>query len=255
MLTIGSTGTALALSLIMGFSIFLSFPLTQAGKMRPSRSIFLVSMAVGILIFLVGDIFSDVSAVIYAPGRYVANPLLSFVFAVCIVLIFMGIFLLENRGREGNKGNEALPGRVATVVALGMGLQNLTEGLVFGSVFSTGIMGLFLVILTGFILQNFTEGFPIASPFLGSKGGRPGFIAGLYFIGGFPTVIGTLIGMHYFSPIFEVSFDGLAIGAILYVLIPMMKTLFRQAENSSLYRHIYSGIIIGFIAGFLVNAI
>ena len=50
-----------------------------------------------------------------------------------------------------------------------MGLQNLTEGLVFGAAYAVGLTGLFLLILIGFILQNFTEGFPIVSPFIGRE--------------------------------------------------------------------------------------
>ena len=250
----GAGSTALILSLIMGFSIYLSFPLTRRGMMKQSHSVILISIAVGILIFLVGDIFSDVSSVIYLPGQYIANVPYSFLFALNVILIFGVLYITENRGRAAGR-DKISPGRVGTVVATGMGLQNLTEGLVFGSAFSAGITGLFLVILIGFILQNITEGFPIASPFLGTGGSKSGFIALLYFIGGFPTVLGTLIGMYYFSSLFVVAFDGLAIGAIVYVLIPMVRSLFKQAEENSLLRSVYAGVVIGFIAGFLVNVI
>lgn len=246
---------AMLLSLIMGFSIFLSFPLTRKGQMKLSYSVFLVSGASGILIFLIADIFSDVSSILYKPGQYVSNIPFSLVFAVSVLLIFTVLFFLENSWRKPVENLDRTPERIATIIAVGMGLQNLTEGLVFGSTYAAGLSGLLLVILVGFILQNFTEGFPIASPFLGRANGRSGFIGILYLIGGFPTVLGTLIGLLYFSDLFVIIFDGLAIGAIVYVLIPMVRSLLRQAEIGHLLRYVYIGILIGFVVGFLVNAI
>ncbi|MEM4090279.1 MAG: hypothetical protein QXQ46_05955, partial [Thermoplasmatales archaeon] len=201
----GTMTTAMLLSLVMGFSIFLSFPLTRKGNLKRSLSIFLVSGAIGILIFLIADVFSDVSSLIYPQNQYVSNIRLSFLFAISVLLIFILLYYLEN-SRISRVGNDAgKQTRIATIVAVGMGLQNLTEGLVFGSTYSIGLTGLILVILIGFVLQNFTEGFPIASPFLGNPKERSGLIALLYFIGGFPTVIGTLIGLFYFSSLFVVA--------------------------------------------------
>jgi ZIP family zinc transporter len=243
------------LTLIMGFSIYLSFPLIFKGKMKLRYSILLVSLAIGILLFLVADIFSDVSTQIYPEGSYQANPLLSTVFAVSVVAMFLFLFLIENVGFGPRRRNEFSPVRVSLIVAIGMGLQNLTEGLVFGDAWQIGLTGLLIVVFVGFILQNFTEGFPIISPFLGQNRPKPSFLAGLYFIGGFPTIAGGIIGYFYVNSYLEIVFDGLAIGAILYVIIPMVRNTFKQADIVNSQLIIYLGMIIGFIAGFAVNAI
>lgn len=245
----------MGLSLIMGFSIYLSFPIILKKNMTVKSTVVLVSFAIGILVFLIGDIFSDVASNLYRSGSYQANPILSLIFVGSVGGLFGLLYLVEKQ-RSSSNGNETfIPTRVALVVAIGMGLQNLTEGLVFGSAYVVGLTGLFLVILIGFILQNFTEGFPIISPFLGGQRPRLAFIAGLYFIGGFPTVAGGLIGYFYVNTYLEVLFDGLAIGAIVYVIIPMMRTVSRQAEQAKAYSLVYLGLLIGFLAGFAVNAL
>jgi ZIP family zinc transporter len=245
----------LTLSLVMGFSIYLSFPIILRKKAAPRSTVLLVSFAIGILIFLAADIFSDVSADIYASGSYVGNPVLSSIFASSVGGMFALLYIVENFMKRSSVKESFVPSRIALIVAIGMGLQNLTEGLVFGSAYVVGLTGLLLVILVGFILQNFTEGFPIVSPFFGYKKPGTAFLAGLYFIGGFPTIAGSIIGYYYVNPYLGTLFDGLAIGAIVYVIIPMFKNLFRQADQSKVQSLVYAGMIIGFLAGFAVNAI
>lgn len=245
----------LGLALVMGFSIYLSFPIILRRNMSQRSIVLLVAFAVGILVFLIGDIFSDVASELYPSGSYVANPSLSIIFFLSVGGLFTLLYFIENFKKDTNSKNSFVPMRVALVVAIGMGLQNLTEGLVFGATYVVGLTGLFLVILIGFILQNFTEGFPIVSPFLGGTKPRSLVLAGLYFIGGFPTIVGSLIGYFYVSSSLKILFDGLAIGAIVYITVPMLRNLFRQADRGRIHHLIYIGILGGFLAGFIVNAI
>ena len=142
------------------------------------------------------------------------------------------------------------------MISFGIGLQNLTEGLVFGSLsVSAGLFsGAVLVVLVGFILQNITEGFPIAAPLLREEQKNPLKLLILLLIGGFPTVLGGIAGFYYSSTSFNVFFDGLAIGAILYVIIPMLKHQFKETDQIK-QKLIYFGIFLGFLVGFLVNLI
>ncbi len=146
------------------------------------------------------------------------------------------------------------------MIALGIGLQNLTEGLVFGVNWTIGALGVLAVVFVGFFLQNVTEGFPIASPFLGTKAkrGLP-MMSGLFLIGGLPTLVGGAIGYYWSSDLFLVIFDALAIGAITYVILPMLRVAFRPLESkeASIRRNrlVYLGVMVGFALGFVVNAI
>jgi len=58
------------------------------------------------------------------------------------------------------------------------------------------------------------------------------------------------VGYYYNFTAFDTFFDGLAIGGILYVILPIIKTLFRETNTS---RTVYLGVFLGFILGFAVN--
>jgi zinc transporter, ZIP family len=241
-------------SFIMGFSIYLSLPIVLRRQTSESTTRLLNAIAIGIIAFLMCDVFSNVAPSLYAGGAlygYGANPFLSAVFAVALALGFFMLYLFENRSIKGLS-----PERMSLMIAIGMGLQNLTEGLVFGSL--SGSLGLFsgvaLVVLVGFILQNITEGFPIAAPFLSHNEKKLGTMCILFLVGGLPTVIGGITGYYYSSTTFNIFVDGLAIGAILYVILPMIKHQFRDMDHIK-QRLIYLGIFLGFMLGFLVNLI
>jgi ZIP family zinc transporter len=119
---------------------------------------------------------------------------------------------------------------------------------------SLGLTGAALVVLVGFIFQNVTEGFPITSPFFGQLEKKTGVILLLLLVGGLPTIIGGAVGYYYSSNVFDVVFDGLAIGAILYVILPMLKNVFRDMDYAK-QRMVYLGVFLGFLVGFIVNLI
>ena len=249
----GFFGTVI-FSLIMGFSIFLSLPIVLRKKTGEKTIRMLNAISIGILIFLLADVFSDVASGLFS-GRsnagYSANPLLSAIFVVGFGIGFFMLYLFENRSKNG-----LTPNRMALMIAIGMGLQNLTEGLVFGAFSaSMGLLsGVSLVVLTGFLLQNITEGFPIASPFLNHDQKKLGPMAVLLFIGGFPTVIGGILGFYFSSTPFNIFVDGLAVGAILYVILPMIKHQLKDIDPIK-QKLVYAGIFLGFLIGFLVNLI
>ncbi len=241
-------------SFIIGFSIYLSLPIVFRKKTGEKTIRLINSMAIGILIFLMCDIFSNVSSSLYGSGAlygYGANPSLSVAFAAALAFGFFMLYVFENRSTKG-----LTPIKLSLIIAIGIGLQNLTEGLVFGA--SSALGGLFsgvaLVVLVGFVLQNMTEGFPIAAPLLNNKNKKLATMLILFLIGGLPTVIGGAIGFYYSSALFSIIFDGLGLGAILYVILPMIKHQFKDIDHIK-QRAMYAGIFLGFILGFLVNLI
>lgn len=259
---------------VMGLSIFLSLPIIFSKRAQGRWAVGLNAAAIGILIFLLADIFSDVSPIIY-PNGYVANGWYAAAFAIAFVVAFLGLFLVDNLPRRSaraatNPSAGPLPAApedtginptsTAFIIAVGIGLQNLTEGLVFGVNWVTGNIGILAVVFVGFFLQNVTEGFPIASPFLGTKERRNlALLVGLFLIGGLPTLIGGAVGYFWSSALFIVIFDALAIGAIAYVILPMLRVAFRPLETRALSvrrdRLVYLGVLVGFTIGFAVNAI
>ena len=61
---------AIALSAIMGLSIYLSLPIILGKNQDERRVSFLTAMAVGILIFLIGDVFLDAEVDVYNVSLY-----------------------------------------------------------------------------------------------------------------------------------------------------------------------------------------
>jgi len=267
----------ITLTAIMGFSIFLSLPIVYSKRAQGRWAVGLNAAAIGILIFLMGDVFSDASTILYPGGGYVANLEYTVAFLIAFLVAFLGLYFVDNlpnraaapasasaaAGAPSNGAPAPIdsgPRATALIIALGIGLQNLTEGLVFGVNWSAGEVGVLLVVFIGFFLQNITEGFPIAAPFLGS-GIRTRFavMVGLFMIGGAPTLIGGAIGYHWSSDLFLVIFDAAAIGAIAYVILPMLRVAFRPlaTRELSIARNnlVYLGVMVGFALGFVVNAL
>ncbi|MGI0068103.1 MAG: UbiA family prenyltransferase [Thermoplasmata archaeon] len=193
-------------------------------------------------------------------GRYPPS------FALAFAAAFVGLYLADNIPRSSPRATDPAtdvssgPRATALIIALGIGLQNLTEGLVFGGNWASGSVGVVAVVFVGFFLQNMTEGFPIASPFLGTNARRNvSLMVGLFLLGGIPTIVGGAFGYFWTNSLLLVIFDALAIGAIVYVILPMLRVAFRPLETraASLARNrlVYAGILIGFIIGFAVNAI
>lgn len=248
----------MALTAVMGLSIFLSLPIVYSKRAQGRWSVVLNAGAIGILLFLMGDVFSDVSPILY-PSGYVANAGYSVLFLIGFVGAFAALLLVDNLPARGDAASGG-PRVTAFIIALGIGLQNLTEGLVFGVNWSAGVLGVLAVVFVGFFLQNVTEGFPIASPFLGSgETSSPARMAGLFLLGGLPTLLGGAIGYFWSSPAFLVAFDALAIGAIAYAILPMLRVAFRPLATRELSvrrdRIVYIGVLLGFAIGFAVNAI
>ncbi len=263
----------ITLTAIFGLSIFLSLPIVYWRRAQGKWADILNAVAIGILVFLLADIFSDVAPIIYSAGAttanagYVASPYLTLVFFVGLVVAFLGLFAIDSerlrRTVTGSDpaGSPAL--RTGFIIALGIGLQNLTEGLVFGAnwVATDAFAGILVVIFLGFFVQNVTEGFPIASPWFGNEKGRSAAIlSGLFLIGGLPTLIGGWIGYSaHPSNAFFVFVDALAIGAIAYAILPMLRVAFRPLATRELAVRrnelVYLGCLVGFALGFLTNAI
>ena len=242
----------LALSSVMGLSIFVSLPIVLLKGTGERRTILLTAVATGVLIFVMGDVFSNAAASLYNGSLYGYGSSASndAIFSLSLAAGFLVLLVAESRSKKG-----LTPTQLALVIAIGVGFQNLTEGLVFGSLsVAVGLSGAAVVVLVGFIFQNITEGFPITSPFFGKTQGKLGPLLVFFLIGGLPAVAGGAVGFFYYSATFDLVFDGVAIGAILYAILPMFKAIFGESALD-MQRLSYLGIFIGFLLGFLVNLV
>jgi len=144
------------------------------------------------------------------------------------------------------------PHHLATMIAVGIGLHNLSEGLAIGQSFVSGAVALAVVLVVGFGAHNATEGFGIAGPLTGiAKKPEVSFLIKMGIIGGSPTFIGTIVGSLWVSQLTYILFLSLAGGALIYVTLLMYNTARRESRNDLLM----VGLFIGLLAGFLTDLI
>ncbi|MDS0477657.1 metal transporter [Natrinema sp. 1APR25-10V2] len=106
---------------------------------------------------------------------------------------------------------------VAYLVALGIGLHNLAEGLAIGSSFALGRVSLGTFLIIGFMLHNVTEGPAVVAPVARDR--RPAWwhFAALGLLAGAPVILGGWIGSLAYSPTIGAFFLAIGVGAILQV--------------------------------------
>ena len=223
-----SHAAAAALGAIAGATIFIGLPI---GRLRGvSRTVqgLLNAVATGVLLFLLWDILSHAAAPVETALAATRHGDRSFAALVVIFAAGIGIGLLSlvyfNGRMFGRTKNAppAAPKTLAMMIATGLGLHNLSEGLAIGQSAATGAVAFALVLVIGFALHNITEGFGIAAP-LATDSLIPswGFLLVAGLIGGAPTFVGTVIGYVFTSTYIYVLFLALAAGAILYVINEM----------------------------------
>ena len=110
------------------------------------------------------------------------------------------------------------------MVAIGIGLHNLGEGLAIGSAYASGALALGAFLVVGFAIHNTTEGLAIVAP-LG--GARPGFgrLAGLGLIAGAPAIVGAWIGAAAYNPSLAALLFGVGVGAIAQVVVQLVPSI------------------------------
>ena len=142
----------------------------------------------------------------------------------------------------------ASPLRMAGLVALGIGLHNLGEGLAIGSAYAIGSLALGAFLVVGFAIHNTTEGLAIVAP-LGRGGARAsvGRLAALGLLAGGPAVLGAWIGAAAFTPSLAAFLLGVGVGAIAQVIVQIAPGL-RDAAGRVLDRAVAGGIAGGMLA-------
>ena len=164
-----------------------------------------------------------------------------------VAISYLGMTFLSSRLRAG--GREAGGMVLALLVALGIGVHNLGEGLAIGSSFAFGELQLGTFLIVGFMIHNVTEGLGIAAPVAEGKS-RPGLqrLLLLALVAGAPAILGAWIGGYTTSDALGVLFFALAAGAALQVVVEVGRFIARRAPGG-----LSSGYAVGgFLAGIVV---
>jgi ZIP family zinc transporter len=150
-------------------------------------------------------------------------------------------------GGDGARGVRGLGYRAAFLVALGIGLHNLGEGLAIGSAYAIGSLALGAALVVGFALHNTTEGLAIVAPVARQRAARLRRLALLGLMAGAPVMLGAWIGASAFNPNLAALMFGIGAGAIAQVIVQMAPAVKDEAG-----RLLHPLAVGGLLAGLLV---
>lgn len=140
---------------------------------------------------------------------------------------------------------------LALLVAIGIGLHNLGEGLAIGSAYAVGALALGAFLVIGFALHNTTEGLAIVAPL---ASGRPGLgrLGALGLIAGAPAIPGAWIGFAAFNPSLAALLFGVGVGAIARVVWQLVPAM-RDDQGRALHPGAVAGLVAGMLALYLTG--
>ncbi len=144
------------MSSLVAYSIFVTYPLAFRRISNKDYQLF-TGIALGILIYLILDVFS---------GTYTlldGNPYLYAFFILSFILSYLGFQFYSSIRISGVTGTRYAES-ISFIISLGIGLQNFTEGLAIGGSLKIGLSTVVLPLVVGLTLQDVTEGFPMFHP-------------------------------------------------------------------------------------------
>jgi zinc transporter, ZIP family len=171
-----------------------------------------------------------------------------------VAISFLSMTWLSHR-MAGKSGGAVGGLALATLVALGIGLHNLGEGLAIGSSFALGELALGSFLIVGFMIHNVTEGLGIAAPIAQRGTASIARLGALALLAGAPAIAGAWIGGFLTSDFLGVVFFAAAAGAALEVVVEVGRHLARTAPGGLTSGHVVggflSGIAVMYATGFL----
>jgi len=137
---------------------------------------------------------------------------------------------------------------LAFLVAIGIGLHNLGEGLAVGSSFALGQLALGSFLIVGFMIHNVTEGLGIAAPVAeGGQAARGATLAALVAIAGAPAIAGAWLGGFVTSDVLGALFFAAAAGAALQVVFEVGRYVARTAPGGLSSPFVLGGFLAGVV--------
>jgi zinc transporter ZupT len=223
---------------------------------RIPAGVFRVIMAVtvGLLAFLAIDATLEGFELAAGGSQAFGGTGLVLVGALLAYLLLSGVSSWVQGRRAAARAAGASPAQLATLVAVGIGLHNLGEGVAIGSAYSSGALALGAFLVVGFAIHNTTEGLAIVAPLAHARPSAGRLIA-LGLLAGAPAVLGAWIGAAAFNTSIAAFLFGFGAGAIVQVIVQLAPTL-RDGEGRTLHPPAVAGLVAGlgimFATGLLV---
>jgi ZIP family zinc transporter len=202
-----------------------------------------MALTVGLLLFLAIDATLEGVEIAGEGAQAFGGAALVFLGAVLAyaALAAVDAFMRSRQERARTAGVGGL--YLALLVAIGIGLHNLGEGLAIGAAYAGGALALGALLVIGFALHNTTEGLAIVAP-VAARRPPLAALAGLGLIAGGPAILGAWIGASAFNTSLTAFLLGLGVGAIVQV-IQQLAPFMRDRQG----RYLHPGSAAGLVAG------
>ena len=218
---------------------------------------FFMAVTIGLLGFLAVDAYLEGSEIAESGTGAFGGVALLFIGAAAA---YLGLAALDRFLRaRGERARQAGAGafQLSLLVAIGIGLHNLGEGLAIGSAYAIGELALGAFLVFGFALHNTTEGLAIVAPLTAHRRPSLARLVALGLIAGGPAILGAVIGASAYNPELAALLIGIGIGAIVQVIVQLVPTI-RDRAGRVLYPASVGGILTGvavlYLTGLLINA-
>jgi zinc transporter, ZIP family len=203
-----------------------------------------MAVTIGLLGFLVIDgSFEGIEIGNESSGAFGGAELL-FLGAGAAFLVLTAIDRRLRAGVERQRRAGAGAFRLSLMVAIGIGLHNLGEGLAIGSAYAVGSLALGAFLVVGFALHNTTEGLAIVAPLARAERPPLARLLALGLIAGGPAVLGAVIGAAAYNQELAAFLIGVGVGAIVQVIGQLLPSV-RDGKGQALYPLSIAGMLIG----------
>ncbi len=230
------------------------FWLPVLARLGPRGTTFLMAATVGLLLYLGLDATTEaleLGAELGAP--YQGTGIVG-------IGIVGTILLLGAVGRRQAGAAVDGAGRrrsLATLIAVGIGLHNLGEGLAIGAAYAVGAAALGTFLVVGFIIQTITEGLGIVVPISHDRP-RLRTLALLALIGGGPAIAGAWIGGLLYSQPWSVLFLAIGAGAVIQVAYQIGRGMVwtgaaGQERPWAAFAGVLAGMVTLYVTGLLLK--
>lgn len=236
-------GTYVGIIPVMIGLLWLSF----LKQLSSAKYAFFLSLTAGLLLFLGIDALveaNEISAERLA-GAFGGQALI----ATVAVVSFLSLLLASDRLAGRAKGAFA----ISLMIAVGIGLHNLGEGLAIGAAMVAGSVALSTFLIIGFAIHNTTEGLAIVAPLAREKP-RLWRLVTLGLIAGAPAIAGTWIGSFVSSPVASIVFLSVGAGAVFQVVYVIFRHTGgrEQLLSAPVVAGIGSGMLLMYLTSLLI---
>jgi len=222
-------------------------------RLEPRWIHFALALTAGLLVFLAFEALVEALETADAvAGAFQGTGI------VALTVLGTWLSLQAFSGAARGKGDAGRAGRMrlAFLIALGIGLHNLGEGLAIGAAYAQGAVSFGSFLIVGFMVHNTTEGLGIVAPIARDEP-KLGTLALAGLIAGAPTIAGAWLGGLAYSPVLATVALGVGAGAILQVVGVLYRAIARESQPVWTPLNalgVAAGLVVMYLTGLMVAA-